>query len=663
LKYRAEIDGLRALAVVPVILFHAGFELFSGGFVGVDIFFVISGYLITTIIIEDIESNRFSLINFYERRARRILPALFFVMMMCIPLAWMWMLPDQMKDFSQSLVAVSLFASNILFWQESGYFSASAQEKPLLHTWSLAVEEQYYMLFPIFLFLVWRYGKRRVFWVIVMMALVSLFLSEWGWRNQPSANFYFAPTRAWEIFSGSIAAFVVHKRGVQKNNSLSLIGLVAIIFAIFAYDETTPFPSIYALIPVLGVVLLILFAEKETLAAKLLSTKVFVGIGLLSYSAYLVHQPMFAFARIFYGEVALSSFLVLSIATLIVSYFSWQFIEQPFRKNKNASRIKLFMSLASIGCAFIIFGLLGHFLKGFSSRITYPDSNEWIQAIAIEWNFRDYPPHRLIHEIKDGYMRVGEIKDGNSSTLFIGDSHAYQYWHAIADYVDENSDIFKSTNMYFKLAPLNTLSVESLQLPVNTSSVIFSYFWALKLNNPNVNTYIRCCGNGPGGVVGQEFISVSKLELDATYLQFEALLKKLKSNGIRVVLVLDNPFGEELNPKSLLRIKRGISTSIVSSENSLLELPTKTALERRDPTASRLLKLAKSHDLEVIDPFDYLCDSAYCLKFSDKGYLKYKDYDHLSLSTVENEGRYINQIFSDLRNPNNVKSKPKIEIR
>ena len=218
MKYRAEIDGLRALAVVPVIFFHAGFELFSGGFVGVDVFFVISGYLITTILIEDLENQRFSLVNFYERRARRILPALFFVMFVCIPFAWMWMLPSQMKDFSQSLVAVSLFASNVLFWRESGYFDAAAEEKPLLHTWSLAVEEQYYVLFPIFLFLAWRYGKKRVFWMIVAMASISLLLSEWGWRNKATANFYLAPTRAWELFAGSIAAFIVQKNGVRKNN-------------------------------------------------------------------------------------------------------------------------------------------------------------------------------------------------------------------------------------------------------------------------------------------------------------------------------------------------------------------------------------------------------------------------------------------------------------
>ena len=277
LKYRPEIDGVRALAVIPVILFHAGFELFSGGFVGVDVFFVISGYLITTILITDIENKRFSLVNFYERRARRILPALFFVMLVCLPFAWMWMLPNQIKDFSQSLVAVSLFASNIQFWRESGYFEAAAELKPLLHTWSLAVEEQYYLLFPIFLVLAWRFGKNKVFWMIVVMSAISLLFSEYSWRKHPTANFYLAPTRAWELFAGSVAAFMVQKNGVQKNNLRALLGLAAIIFPIFVYDESTPFPSLYTLVPVMGVTLIILYADKQTLAAQILSTKAFVG--------------------------------------------------------------------------------------------------------------------------------------------------------------------------------------------------------------------------------------------------------------------------------------------------------------------------------------------------------------------------------------------------
>ena len=167
MKYRAEIDGLRALAVLPVILFHAGFELFGGGFVGVDVFFVISGYLITSIIISEMGRDNFSLINFYERRARRILPALFFVMLVSIPFAWFWLTPGDLKDFGQSLIAVATFSSNILFWIESGYFATASELKPLLHTWSLAVEEQYYILFPLFLMIFWNLPKKYLLLLLI----------------------------------------------------------------------------------------------------------------------------------------------------------------------------------------------------------------------------------------------------------------------------------------------------------------------------------------------------------------------------------------------------------------------------------------------------------------------------------------------------------------
>ena len=393
MKYRAEIDGLRALAVVPVILFHAGFELFSGGFVGVDVFFVISGYLITTILIEYIENQRFSIVNFYERRARRILPALFFVMLCCLPLAWMLLLPNQMKDFAQSLVAVSLFASNILFWRESDYFSAAAEDKPLLHTWSLAVEEQYYILFPVFLFLAWRFGKNRVFWMVVVFAAISLALSEWGWRNRPVANFYLAPTRAWELLAGSIAAFIVQKRGVEKNNTLALLGLVAIIFSIFAYDESTPFPSVYALVPVLGVVLLVLYADKDTYAAKLLSTKLFVGVGLISYSAYLWHQPLFAFARVrSLGESSTAELIFLSIITIVLAYFSWRFIERPFRSTAPGafSRKSVFVSALVGFVSFSAVGVYGHYSDGSKNRSVFLHAYEIGEYKVDNWQQRKW---------------------------------------------------------------------------------------------------------------------------------------------------------------------------------------------------------------------------------------------------------------------------------
>jgi len=362
LKYRAEIDGLRAIAVVPVIFFHAGFELFSGGFVGVDVFFVISGYLITTILIEDIENKKFSIISFYERRMRRILPALILVMLVCIPFSWIWMLPNQVKDFSQSLVAVSLFMSNILFWLEDDYFDNNSEKKPLIHTWSLAVEEQYYIIFPLFLIFAWRLGKDRVFWIIVIIALISLIFSEWCWRKDISTNFFLAPSRAWEIFAGSITAFIVQKRGVIKNNLLSLIGLILIIFSIFIFNEKTPFPSIYTLVPVTGVMFLILFASSDTFVAQILSNRIIVGLGLISYSLYLWHQPLFAFTRIrFSEEPSKIIMMMLTALSFILALLSWRYIEKPFRNKNLVSRFKIIIFFLIFGISIITFGLLAHF--------------------------------------------------------------------------------------------------------------------------------------------------------------------------------------------------------------------------------------------------------------------------------------------------------------
>lgn len=329
MRYRAEIDGLRAVAVIPVILFHAGFSHFSGGFVGVDVFFVISGYLITTIILDELDKGKFSIVNFYERRARRILPALFLVMVVCLPFAWFWLVPQDLKEFSQSLVAVSTFVSNVLFWRQSGYFDAAAELKPLLHTWSLAVEEQFYVFFPLFLMIVWRFGKK---WILVVLAFVSLFslvLVHYAASISPAAAFFLLPTRAWELSIGCFVAFYLKRNSnddVSKIGSqpLSLIGLLLILFSIFVYDKETPFPSLYALAPTVGTALIILFATQKTYVGELLGTKSFVGVGLVSYSAYLWHYPLFAFARHrSLGEPSEAIFIALSVITLILAYLSW----------------------------------------------------------------------------------------------------------------------------------------------------------------------------------------------------------------------------------------------------------------------------------------------------------------------------------------------------
>ena len=434
MKYRAEIDGLRALAVMPVILFHAGFEWFSGGFVGVDVFFVISGYLITTIIISEMAEGKFSIVNFYERRARRILPALFFVMAACLPFAWFWLTPNDLKDFGQSLIAVSIFSSNISFWLESGYFDTAAELKPLLHTWSLAVEEQYYILFPIFLMLTSKLGVR---WIVILLSIVffiSLGVAQWGAYNKAGATFFLLPTRAWELLVGVFAAFYLkystHLKSHTVNQVLSLLGFGMIVYSIVAFDKTTPFPSLYALIPTVGTFLLILCAVPKTLIHNLLGLKPVVGVGLISYSAYLWHQPLLAFARHrTFFEVSDFLLIIICLISLLMAYLSWRFIEAPFRNKQTFTQNKIFALSATGIVAFSLLGLVFQFesvLGKAPSKLQNVQYESLINKLSVVGEVCS--DKDVTHQQKFSFCILGD-KDSDKSLVFYGDSHlaALQY--------------------------------------------------------------------------------------------------------------------------------------------------------------------------------------------------------------------------------------------
>ena len=429
MKYRREIDGLRAVAVLPVLLYHAGFGLFSGGFVGVDVFFVISGYLITTLIVLEKQAGRFSILTFYERRARRILPALLLVIVVSTPLAIAVMLPSDLRVFSESVIATLLFVPNVFFWSQGGYFAGPNELVPLLHTWSLGVEEQYYLFFPLFILLAWRWiGLRAIAVLIALVALGSLGLADWWSKAHPTANFYLLPTRAWELLVGSLLAVYLVKRPQpvgRVGNIAAVIGLLLVFYAIFTFDEATPFPSLWAAIPVGGTALIILFCTPKTWVYRILSLPLVVGLGLISYSTYLWHQPLLAFARIRFGELSPVVLLGLLLLSILLAWASWRYVERPFRNRKMFSRGQIFGM--SLGASAVLAAFAGYVVveNGFSGR--YPD---WQQQLVAQTRAERgaYVNGRYNREVKDR-----PFSSSSPKLLIIGDSFSQDFYNEILE--------------------------------------------------------------------------------------------------------------------------------------------------------------------------------------------------------------------------------------
>lgn len=438
IAYRKEVDGLRAVAVLPVILFHAGVSAFGGGFVGVDVFFVISGFLITSILLEENSSGRYSIIRFYERRARRILPALFFVMAVSLICAWFVLLPKEMSEFSISLAAVAGFVSNFLFWSSSGYFDSASELKPMLHTWSLAVEEQYYIFFPIILAFMWKKARSSIGLIMVLASVASLIAAQSLISDRHGDAFYLIHARCWELLVGSISALACFKYNVSSipyyaREILSSFGFILICYAVFAFNSKTPFPGVYASIPVIGCALILVFSDTNTIVGRILSNKLFVSVGLISYSLYLWHQPVFAFARIRYaGDLSVGIMLLLSLFSMILAYFTWKYVESPFR-NRSAVSSKSILGFAVAGSlVFLSVGYIGNKTDGFAGRLTKE------QAYLLSFESKDLSKiNRLKTCFLDGGQDPSEFKkecfaSAEGGVVVWGDSHAAALYHGIS---------------------------------------------------------------------------------------------------------------------------------------------------------------------------------------------------------------------------------------
>ena len=475
LTYRPEIDGLRAIAVVAVIFYHAqinifGRQIFKGGFIGVDIFFVISGYLITSIILKElITTGSFSFKYFYERRIRRILPALLFVMLASLLFAWIYLLPVSFVDFSKSILYSLGFSSNFYFWDiDLEYGAENGLLLPFLHTWSLSIEEQFYIIFPITLFISIQYFKKYLIHILILGFVVSLGLANWGSINYPSFNFFFLPTRGWELLAGSILAYFEIVKGQRNKNqilsqALPTIGLLLIGHSILFFNDKMFHPSFYTLSPIIGVCLIIWFSQKSELITKILSTKLFVGIGLISYSLYLWHYPIFAFSRLIeFMDGSLFNLLLLGIIIVILSTLSYYFVERPVRNKKNKSKVIISLILILI-FLLISFNFYVIKKKGLVNRMPKIILNSFTNVKEVEaidcyhgktCRFNNLS-NKKVYLIGDSHMgrllSDLKIKVINKDYQFITNIHAACfYWRGFNRIILKNQKITECNDKYFR---------------------------------------------------------------------------------------------------------------------------------------------------------------------------------------------------------------------
>ncbi len=445
-RYRPEIDGLRAVAVLAVVLFHAGLGI-PGGYVGVDVFFVISGFLITSLIIKDLQDGKFLFSGFWERRARRIIPAITVVVVATLLTGWFLLLPDDYKQLGKAGSWQSVFAANIHFWFNTGYFSGLAEEKPLLHTWSLAVEEQFYLCVPLILVLLFKFGalrKRSALLVFIGVGIVlSLALSAYGVARYPSAAFYLLPTRAWELLCGSFAAILpvsslLNSRPFRE--VLSWVSFCCILLPCFIYTKNTPFPGFAALPPCFGAALLVWVTQKSDFPAhppctlsRILALRPVVFVGLISYSLYLWHWPLVAFSNYWaLSSLSVNFRIVLVGISIFLGYISWRFVEMPFRKRSLcASKSSMLILAAACIPAVLLVSIVLVMGQGFPTRLP---------AAALTYLNQPKNPYNCDvsnDEARDGrFIQIGSPDTNAAGTVLVwGDSHAMAVMPAFDEFL------------------------------------------------------------------------------------------------------------------------------------------------------------------------------------------------------------------------------------
>jgi peptidoglycan/LPS O-acetylase OafA/YrhL len=663
-QYRPDIDGLRAITIAAVVAFHVGLPGVTGGFVGVDIFFVLSGFLITSMLYQEaMQTGRISLQAFYARRVRRLLPASCFVLIVSTLLAYFYLTPIGYEQllFARSAAAAALFSSNIYFWKTSGgYFDGPSDQIPLLHTWSLSVEEQFYLVWPLLLIAIVRFSnwcgiklRNLVLLALTVMFVGSLTASIYLSRETSSAGFYLLPSRVWELAAGAILGVLLHKKVTSHNPNqrwfaelCALSGLLAIGIACFNFDKTMSFPGWVAILPVAGTVALILSGSisNKTFVFNILSTKPMVWLGKLSYGWYLWHWPLLAFLKIEnFGEYDLTQNLIISFIALILAYLTFRFIENPIRfsrpgwfaTDRGALKMGALLILSSLTVAALLLGL-----RSLAHETTTPKQ--------LSFAYTDFSPLRFKCS-RDGSKPLQALNNpdcvtgnkNNSNTIVVwGDSHSDHWMPLLVDFF-KNYQIIQysmpgcpplkgnAQAAVENCRPFNDQVMAAFSLNPNIKGVILAARWPSYIGSPsiqnkqknNIPNYFDASAKST-----QEALRILAASLDET-------LRTLDKSGLKILVMGPTPEFKYPVPECIFRKSPQFCQSS-RAENDIY----------REKVLSVLQDVVDKHpNARLADAYEALCKEPHCQVIKN-GQILYGDGDHLTgsgakhaLSSMQNE--------------------------
>jgi peptidoglycan/LPS O-acetylase OafA/YrhL len=654
-SYRPDIDGLRAVAILLVVIFHTFPFKLTGGFIGVDIFFVISGFLISTIIFQNLDTNSFSFTEFYYRRIKRIFPALLTVLFFCIAVGWYILLFDEYKQLGKHIVTGIAYVANFAFWLESGYFDNNSDTKPLLHLWSLSIEEQFYIIWPFLAWWCWR-KKFNLFWIIISLLLISLLLNAAIVDDQPIQAFYAPYSRFWELSIGTFLAFInlYHPVKIHQpilKHTLSLLGPGLILIGLFFISRESHFPGWWAILPTVGAAVIIFTGPSGLVNRFVLANPVMIGIGLISYPLYLWHWPLLVFTRIADpgGFAPFRRIAIIAIA-VILSWLTYQFLEKPIRRQMRGNNVVY--SLLSISVMVISVG------AALFTGILQPRNNDQVfqEVYSAIYDTESAFPQGLVSTKFENYQFYASKDAAKENITFLfGDSHIQQYTPRLA-YLTENKNT--NTTKIFSIAagcpPIPNVyeddiihrycgnfidsSIKYLENPA-VSKVVIGACWNCYFiemtqpadNDPKAFQYYYL----ENGV--KEYFRGGKGKQMAL-IELKKFLMKIARNK-KVILILDNPFGSQFDPKSYLKGDRLSNISFKKPEHSVALSSEVLELNKQ------LISIAREANVEIINPINFLCSENNCPIKSNENQFIYRDNNHIRPSYAKYKLEYLDSIL------------------